>query len=302
MHKRLILLAIAMIMLLQGSAQELDMTVKVIAPNLGTSDKAVVGQMEKLVKEFMNNQKWTGDKFELYERIKSSVQITIREDRGNNSFVCDFAIQASRPVYQSTYETPILILNEKDVPINFDPFKPLENSKETFFDNLSSVLTFYAYFMLSLDYDSFSLEGGEPYVNILQNMVNTIPSGARGFDQSWSSSSSKKNSRYFLMENLINPRMKAFRRAFYEYHRLCLDQSTKDMNVARRDMVAAINAIAQTDRSYPNTYLMQIFINSKSGEIIEIFKKGTTQEKDEVYRAMTAIDPSNSSQYKVLKS
>lgn len=132
MHKRLILLAIAMIMLLQGSAQELDMTVKVIAPNLGTSDKAVVGQMEKLVKEFMNNQKWTGDKFELYERIKSSVQITIREDRGNNSFVCDFAIQASRPVYQSTYETPILILNEKDVPINFDPFKPLENSKETF--------------------------------------------------------------------------------------------------------------------------------------------------------------------------
>jgi hypothetical protein len=109
------------------------------------------------------------------------VQITIREDRGNNSFVCDFAIQASRPVYQSTYETPILILNEKDVPINFDPFKPLENSKETFFDNLSSVLTFYAYFILSLDYDSFSLEGGEPYVNILQNMVNTIPSGARGF-------------------------------------------------------------------------------------------------------------------------
>ena len=131
MHKRLILLAIAMIMLLQGSAQELDMTVKVIAPNLGTSDKAVVGQMEKLVKEFMNNQKWTGDKFELYERIKSSVQITIREDRGNNSFVCDFAIQASRPVYQSTYETPILILNEKDVPINFDPFKPLEKDRKS---------------------------------------------------------------------------------------------------------------------------------------------------------------------------
>lgn len=143
---------------------------------------------------------------------------------------------------------------------------------------MSSVLTFYAYFIISLDYDSFSLEGGETYVNILQNMVNTIPSGARGFDQSWSSASGKKQS-VFLMENLINPRMKAFRRAFYEYHRLCLDQSTKDMNAARRDMVTAINAIAQTDRSYPNTYLMQIFINSKSGEIIEIFKKEPLRKK-----------------------
>jgi len=132
MHKRLILLGFALLALIHISAQELDMTIKVIAPNLGTSDKAVVGQMEKLVKEFMNNQKWTGDKFELYERIKSSIQITIREDRGNNSFVCDFAIQASRPVYQSTYETPILILNEKDVPINFDPLSHLKTVKKLF--------------------------------------------------------------------------------------------------------------------------------------------------------------------------
>ncbi len=283
-------------------AQELDCAVKVVSNAANLSDKSTLQQMENLIKEFMNNQKWTNDRFEPYERIKASIQISIREDKGNNSYVCDLTVQATRPVFKSSYETMLFQLTEKDVPLIFDPFRPLENNREIFTDNLSAVLTFYAYFILTLDYDSFSLEGGEPFLTILQNMISALPSGAKGFDPSWSSASGKKNSRYFLFENITNARLKPFRRAYYEYHRLGLDQSHQDMNLVRKDLVSAILAIAQTDQTYPNTFLIQSFINAKRPEIIEIFKNGTAIEKSDVHRAMVEIDPSNSSAYDLIKS
>lgn len=283
--------------------QELDMNVVVIAPNtVSSSDKSVFPQMEKAIKELANNHKWTSDQFEQNERIKCNLQLNVRRDYGNNSFTCDLIIEASRPVYGSSYESNLLVINEKEIPINYDPFKPLENSKDAYFDNLSSVISFYIYYILAMDYDSFSLEGGDLYINILQNMVNAIPPGTRAFDDSWSSGSKKKNSRYFLMENLTNLRLKSFRRAYYEYHRLSLDNFHKNPETARAQMILSIEAIAKTDLSYPNSFLLQTFIGAKRNEIIEIFKQGTTDEKNRVAKAMSSIDPSNTSLYDALKS
>lgn len=291
---------LAFMMSIQLQAQELNASVRVSAPNLGLSDKSIVNQIERNVKDFLNNQKWTQDQFEPNEKIKCSFQITISADRGDNNLLLDIAVQASRPVFNASYETPLLSIIDKQVPVLFDPYKNLENSKETFYDNLSAVLTYYAYLILALDYDSFSLEGGENYLQILNNMLNVLPSSIKSTDASWSPTKDKKNTRYFLVENLLNPRMKSFRRAYYEYHRQCLDQIGKDVLGSRASLASVVEDIGRCNLSYPDTYLIKMFSYMKNQELMEIFKQGTPVEKKKVYDAMIQMDPANSSSYETL--
>ncbi|MEO6189126.1 MAG: DUF4835 family protein [Saprospiraceae bacterium] len=283
--------------------QELDLSVVVVGPTSASStDKSVFPLMEKAIKELANNQKWTTDHFDPNERIKCKMQLSVRSDNGNGNFKCDLLIDASRPVFGSAYETSLFVVNEKDIPISFEGYKPLENNKETYTDNLSALITFYAYYILAMDYDSFSLEGGDTYINILQNMLASLPGNAKGFDESWSSSSNKKNSRFFLLENLTNIRMKPFRRANYEYHRICLDNIAKSPESARSQMISSLEAIAATDVTYPNSFLLQSFLSAKRIEIIEIFKGGTMDEKNKVINTMSTVDPSNTTAYNSIKS
>lgn len=282
-------------------SQELNATVRVLAPSLQLSDKSVVDQMEKSIAEFLNNQKFTADNFGAKERIKCNFLITISKDLGNNNFSCELTIQSVRPVFNASYETTVLNLADKDFQIHFDPYKAIENSRETYYDNLSSVLTFYAYTILMMDYESFALEGGETSVTLLQTMLNNMSPGAKAIDKSWNGSSSKKISRYDIIENMTNSRMKPYRRAFYEYHRLGVDFLDKDLEQAKRTITSAIESIANVDQAYPNSYLVQLFASAKGKEIVEIFKKASPIEKTKVYNLMISIDPSNTSIYSPLK-
>ncbi|NOT37935.1 MAG: DUF4835 family protein [Saprospiraceae bacterium] len=284
-------------------AQELDMTVIVVAPNnLTGTDKSMFPRMELAIKELVNNQKWTNDAFEPNEKIKCKFQLNVKSDQGNNTFTCDLLVEATRPVFGSSYETKLISISEKDIPIIYDPTRQLENCKDNFTDNLSALVTFYAYFILAMDYDSFALEGGDPFIAILQNMVNSLPGQARSLDESWSPGSKKKNSRFFLLDNLNHVRMKPFRRAIYEYHRISLDGFSKNVESARAEMVNSVEVIASTDQSFPNTFLLQSFIAAKRSELIEIFKQGTSAEKARIIASMSSIDPANSSIYNSIKS
>lgn len=293
------------IVLLNGNlyAQELNATVRVNAPNLSSSDKSIVNQMERNIKEFLNNQKWTQDVFEPHEKIKCNFQITISADKGDNNLLLDISVQASRPVFNASYETPLMSLIDKQIPVLFDPYKNLENSKENYYDNLSAILTYYAYLILALDYDSYSLEGGESYFQILNSMLNTLPSNIKSIDNAWSATKDDKDNRYYLVENFLNPRMKAFRRAFYEYHRQSLDIISKDAAGARANLSSILEDISRTNKSYPDTYLIKLFTYTKHNEIIEIFKQGTPQEKQKVHQAMIQMDPANTGSYQsIIKS
>ncbi|MBV6473780.1 MAG: hypothetical protein JPMHGGIA_02075 [Saprospiraceae bacterium] len=279
------------------TGQELDATVRVIAPNLGLSDKSIVSQLERNVKDFLNNQQWTQDVYEPEEKIKCNFQIVISADRGDNNLLVDLSVQSSRPVYHSNYDSPVLNISDKGIPVQFDPYKNLENSRETYYDNLSAVLTFYAYLIIALDYDSYSLEGGETYLQLLNTMLNGLPSNVRASDDAWSPASDKRNNRYFIIENLTNPRMKLFRRAFYEYHRQGLDLFAENAERARATLTSAIGDIGTSNANYPDTYFIKIFGFTKQQEIIEIYKQGTPEEKKQVREIMTRLDPANSSQY-----
>lgn len=279
-------------------AQELNFSVKVNALKLQTVDPRVFATLEQAVAEFLNNQKWTEDVFEPVERINCNIVMTIQEELSPTSFKADLAIQASRPVFGSTYETRLLNHLDKQVTFSYEQYQPLQYSKSVFNDNLSSVLAFYVYVILGMDYDSFSLFGGDTHLQTAQEILNTVPQGA---SEGWRSVEGNRN-RFWLIENLLSPRVRPLRQGMYEYHRQGLDVMGTDANTGRAIVLQALEELEKVNQSYPNSMIVQMFSNAKSDEIVEIFKRGTRQEQDRVVQIMSKVDATNASKYRSIRS
>ena len=186
---------------------------------------------------------------------------------------------------------------DRDLSFAYEQFQPLRFSRNAFNDNLSSVLSFYAYIILGLDYDSFSPFGGEPHFQAALEILNSVPQGA---GPGWASLDSDRN-RYWIIENLLSPRVRPLRQALYDYHRQSLDVMHKDALSARAIMTDALESVGQVNQTYPNSMILQMFMNAKSDEIVEIYKNGTQAEKDRMIRTLSRIDAANASKYRVLR-
>jgi hypothetical protein len=187
------------------------------------------------------------------------------------------------------------------VLITYEEYQQLEDSRDIFNDNLSSVLSYYAYLILGYDYDSFSELGGDRYFRIAQSIINTIPPGVQSQDNGWSSLGNKAN-RYWIVENMQSPKMRPYREAMYKYHRLGLDLMHSDKVEATAVLVEALTTIDDVRASYPNTIALQMFSNAKSDEIIEIFKGADRMDKSKVMQVMRKLDIANASKYNVLRT
>ncbi len=282
-------------------AQELTFSVKINTLKLQTVDPKVFATLEQAVAEFLNNQKWTEDVFETKERINCNLVLTIQEELSPTSFKADLAIQASRPVYGSTYETRMLNHLDKEVTFSYEQFQPLIYSKNVFNDNLSSILAFYVYIILGMDYDSFSLFGGDEHYQTAQEILNTVPQNVASSAAGWRSVEGNRN-RYWIMENILSPRVRPLRQGLYEYHRQGLDMMANDVNTGRAIVLQALEEVDKVNQSYPNAMIVQMFSNAKSDEIVEIFKRGTRQEQDRVVQIMTKVDATNASKYRNIRS
>jgi hypothetical protein len=282
-------------------AQELTFSVKINTLKLQTVDPKVFATLEQSVAEFLNNQKWTDDVFETKERINCNLVLTIQEELSPTSFKADLAIQASRPVYGATYETRMLNHLDKEVTFSYEQFQPLIYSKNVFNDNLSSILAFYVYIILGMDYDSFSLFGGDEHYQAAQEILNTVPQNVASSAAGWRSVEGNRN-RYWIMENILSPRVRPLRQGLYEYHRQGLDMMANDVNTGRAIILQALEEVDKVNQSYPNAMIVQMFSNAKSDEIVEIFKRGTRQEQDRVVQIMTKVDATNASKYRTIRS
>lgn len=280
--------------------QEFNCQVRVNVQKLTTVDPKVFATLEQSLSELMNNTKWTDDYFQTEERINCNVLLTIQEEESPTSFKADLAIQASRPVFNSTYETAILNHIDKEVKFSYEQYQPILFSRNNFNDNLSAVLSFYAYIILGLDYDSFSSFGGERYLQTAQEILNSIPASAASAYPGWKSVESNRN-RFWIIENLLSPRVRPFRQSWYEYHRHGLDKMADDPAGGRAVIAAALDRLPEVNQSYPNSMILQMFTNAKSKEIVEIFKLGTREEKDKVIQAMTRIDATNANEYRAIR-
>ena len=295
--KKWFLLAILSVFICKTWAQELEVSITINTPKLQTADPKVFETLKTGVEEFMNNQKWTNDVFEQEERIKMDIVMTISKELSSNTFEAEISLQSIRPVYNSSYATPLFKHQDKGVVFTYEQFQPLEFSQTTYLNNLTSVLGYYAYIVLGMDYDSFSPFGGEPYFQAAQDIVNRIPPNVASAVPGWRSVESNRN-RYWLVENLLSPRVRSFRQAIYDYHRQGLDVMSKEVAVGRAVMTQALETLNDVNRSYPNSMILQVFANTKSDEIIEIYKGAGPTEKTSVTRTMEKVDPPRASEYR----
>lgn len=281
-------------------AQELNLDVTINTPQLKTADPKVFNTLENAIQEFYNNTVWTEEEYEPFERIEGALQINITDDISSSTFVCDMYLSVSRPVYKSNYYSQLINHVDKGITFSYAEFDPLYNNTASFSDNLSAILTFYAYIIIGLDSDSFSPYGGETYYQIAQNIVSAIPTNVTNTDKSWTALGGERN-RYWLINNFLNPRMRNYRLANYEYHRQGLDVMYDDTDAGKANMLGALKSIGDVNKTFPNSMAMQVFSDTKRQELIEIFSGASSGERRKVYDIMTKIDPSKASEFSTFR-
>lgn len=299
--KRFFLSFLMVLMSLPFFAQELNAKITINTPKLQTADPKVFESLKTAMQEFFNNTRWTDDIYETSERINININMTITEELSATEFNADFSIQASRPIYGSDQETVTFTHLDNNFKFIYEQFQPLIFTQNTYADNLTSLLSFYAYIVVGLDYDSFSPYKGEKYFQAAQEIMSNVPEGVKRNYAGWRSIEGNRN-RYWLVENLLTPRVQPMRQAWYDYHRLGLDKMHEEAVVGRTIILQSLETILNVDKTYPNSMIMQVFSNSKGQELIDIFAQGTREEKNRVIEIMTKIDAANSRKFTALRT
>src|SRR5687767_9458798 len=186
-------------------AQEFKSEVTVSVPKLQETDPKVFEQLERDLREFLNQERWTEDEYKPYERIDVNFQVNVSEELGNNTYKADIAIKAIRPVYGTEYKTVLINHVDREIIFTYQEFQPIENGTEFFKDNLSAVFSFYAQLILGLDAESFTPLGGDPYFHQAQSIINQVPPTITDKDKGWTALS-RKTTRYWMIENLLSPK------------------------------------------------------------------------------------------------
>lgn len=281
-------------------AQELNFNVTVNTPTLRTADPKVFKTLETAIQEFYNNTVWTDDEFEPFERIEGALQINIVDDISANTFVADFYLSVSRPIFMSNSYTTLITHLDKNVTFSYEEFAPILNNSSSFSDNLSAILTFYAQVVLGLDYDSFSPYGGERFFQSAKNIAASIPTSESNRDKAWTATGGSRN-RYWLIENLLNPRVRSYRLAAYEYHRQGLDNMQNDVEMGRANILGALKTMDDVNKSFPNSMILQVFSDTKVNELKDIFIVASPGEKRKVFDIMTRLDPAKAGEYTLFR-
>jgi hypothetical protein len=290
---RSIILAVFVITTFSVAAQELKCTVSVNASAIQTTDQSVFKDMKTAIEQFMNTRKWTNDNYKAHEKIACNFLITITRMPAIGSFAASVQVQSARPIFNSNYNSMVFNFADRDWEFEYIESLPLEYNDNTFTTNLTSMLAYYAYTIIGLDYDTFSELGGTPY---FQRALNVVNNAQQTSAPGWQSLGNSRN-RYWLTENLNNSQLLDLRKALYSYHRLGLDTFDKDPDASRAVILKGLKDIKKVRDINPNAILVISFFDAKGKELSNIFSEGNIQARREAYDIITAIDPSNRTTY-----
>ena len=290
---RKILFTLITLFPLTSLAQELNCAVTINASQIQTSDAGVFRDMENSIEQFMNGRKWTNDTYKTHEKILCNILITITKMPAIGSFSASVQVQSARPVYNSTYTSLLFNFADRDWEFEYIESMPLEYNDNTFTSNLTSMLAFYAYLIIGLDYDSFSELGGTPH---FQRALSVVNNAQQSNLPGWQAIGSNRN-RYWIVENLNNPQMTELRKALYHYHRHGLDTFESNPDESRQIILNGLKEIKKVRDINPNAILVVSFFDAKGKELANIFSDGNIQIRRQAYDIITAIDPSNRSNY-----
>lgn len=292
MHRIIILLILSLFMLTAHS-QEFYCNVDVSSKQIQGSDRRIYETMKNAIYEFMNNRNWSNYNFKYNEKIECSILINVTDRPSSDYFKCDMTLALRRPVFNSTYNSVLFNYIDKDIEIEYIENQPLDYSSGMFSSNLTSILAYYAYIMLGLDFDSFTLDGGNPYYEAALNIVNT----AQNENYSgWKSSENNRN-RFWLLENITNPSYTGFRNFYYDYHRKGLDVMYESPEKGRAAILESLGYLQKIKQSRPGLLFLQIIADSKRDEFVNIFSEGLATEKAAAVKILNEIDPANAMTY-----
>jgi hypothetical protein len=282
---------------LVASAQDLNATISVVAPKVQTTNKRIFQTLETAMKDFLNGRKWIIDPILPQERIDCNFVLNVTAWDGGSNFSGELQVQSSRPVFNASYTTTLLNINDKDFDFVYNEGQTIDYSDQSFQSNLSSVMAYYAYIIAGFDYDSFSRYGGSPYFSLAQNVViNAQTSTYKG----WKAFDGNVN-RYWLTENLNNKEYAALRNFVYDYHRNGLDVMADNAGKGRKAIGALLPALAQLDRQRIGSMYPLIFFTAKSDELVSVFSGANSQDRVEAMNTLSQADPANGIKYQTLQ-
>jgi hypothetical protein len=242
----------------------------------------------------MNNTQWTKDKFKTEERINCNIQLQISKIPSQGVYEGAMQIQSSRTAFNSSYNTTVFNFQDENISFAYSRNSIISYAPNQYRDNLTSVLAFYAYFIIGMDYDSFGLKGGTPYFNEAQQIVSLAQSsGATG----WKSNEQGKRNRYWLVDNVLHQLFEPLRECNYEYHRKGLDKLYENKDAARKAMYDALNKLNKVITTRPNSINVLNFVQAKTVELNNLYADSDVKDKNEIVNLLKKIDPANSSKY-----
>ena len=282
-------------------AQELKCNVTINSDQVEGSNKAVFNTLQQSIQEFVNNSQWTNLTFQDKERIECNMLIVVKQVQ-DNMYICEFTCQSRRPVYGTTYTTPILNFKDNNFAFTYQEFDRLDFQQHTFTSNLTALIAYYCYLIIGHDMDSFSRLGGTPYFQICEDIVNAAQSASlESTEQSgWKAFDSNRN-RYALINNLMDEAFKEYRQYFYDYHRYGLDEMINNVANGRSRIASGIEILDKANKARPATYVINAFLDAKSDELVNIFQEGTEDERTKVYETLVNIDPTRQSTYEQIQ-
>lgn len=290
------LLGLALSCSCAGMAQELNARITVNGDKIANANKSVFTTLQNALTEFINNRKWTDATFAVNERIDCSMTIIVNEME-ESSFKGEIQVQARRPVYNSSYTTTLLNFRDQQFDFEYMEGEPLEYQENMLTGNLTATVVFYIYIILGLDFDSFSPLGGTAYIQQAQQIVSLAQS------QSWSGwkAFDSNRNRHAVATALQDNASEAFRNLWYTYHRKGLDEMAANADRGRTTIIEALPALQEVKKTRPTSVLLQMFSDAKLDEIVLIYSKATTQEKQSGYKLLQEIYPTETTKLEALQ-
>ncbi len=305
MRRKLIVAACLLLSGMAVHAQEIQARLTVMTNKISTQvDKKIFGTLQTNLTNFVNNRRWTGDTYQPNEKIQCNFLLSLEQDLGNNVYRGKLTVQAARPVYNTTYDSPLINFLDDNIVFRYQEFQPIEfnenriQGSDPLAANLTAILAYYINIILGFDYGSFSLRGGDPFFKKAWNIVNNAPEGRD--ITGWKSFESQRN-RYWLAENMNNNRFAMMHDVLYAYYRSGMDIFYENQDEGRNGILNSLNFLNTINTENPNSMIMQFFFQGKNNELVKVFSKANTETKTRAKDMLVKLDITNAAAYKEIK-
>ena len=281
-----------------ASAQELDAKVVINASKIQGTDNSVFTTLETAITEFLNTRKWSNAQYSNKEKIACSFNFIVNQYANEGTFDCELIVQSNRPVFNTTYNTVVFNFRDTEVAFSYVEHDKLEFADDIISNNLTAVLAYYAYLIIGLDLDTFAPKGGTDILQKAENVVNN----AQMLDVSgWKAYDSDKN-RHAIINDYTNGALEPLRQLLYDYHRGGLDEMAQNAERGRGNITTALALLQKAKDNKPLSALPGLFTEIKQDELLNIYSKGTTKEKEDVSKILTSVNPSLSNEWEEIKN